>query len=82
MNKGPPFERSAKKTALLVWVGFPDLSQMLLGNIIFFRFDPSHMFVYLAKALAIRRGSNWLWEEGTELGHVHLLFTSLKSKLI
>merc|ERR1719317_768421 len=31
----------------------------------------------LAKALAIRRGSNWLWEEGTELGHVHLLFTSL-----
>ena len=40
------------------------------------------MFVYLAKALAIRRGSNWLWEEGAELGHVHLLFTSLKSKLI
>ena len=43
---------------------------------------PSHMYVYLAKALAIGRGSNWLWEEGTELGHVHLLFTSLKSKLI
>ena len=35
---------------------------------------------YLAYALAIRRGSRWLWEECTQFGHVHLLLTSLKDE--
>ena len=35
---------------------------------------------YLAYALAIGRGSHWLWEEFTQLGKVHLFFTSLKDE--
>ena len=38
------------------------------------------MILYLAYALAIGRGSHWLWEERTQFGKVHLFFTSLKDE--
>ena len=38
------------------------------------------MIFYLAYALAIRRGSHWLWEESAQFGKVHLFFTSLKDE--
>ena len=83
LNKGPPFERSAKKNCALGMGRRSWPKPNAVGQHNFFYIWPKpYMFLYLAKALAIRRGSNWLWEEGTELGHVHLLFTSLKSKLI
>ena len=38
------------------------------------------MIFYLAYALAISRGSHWLWEEGAQFGKVHLFVTSLKDE--